>query len=787
VAAEDSFGPLLRESQDSDPGFYDALKIIVAPEKHAPRASHTEDILLWHTQQVRHHFIQHALPLLSACESNLSAAEVLVGSIHTLEAAHRQYLYGLHLILRMLDETASQAALRRFRHDLHAIIGNSMTPALIAALRAVLRRLLRISLKMPRTGTRTDEADVSSTRGKLLDLVESLHKVGLAGERFQVLFAEMMDGMMAEYINTTYARLWSSDDERKKKQRKKSPPESRPLRPVPSLCIADLNDWIEDYYSRIAFQVLSCLGVGQIAWADVEKWKEIAVGRLATLRINELFDIVLHWPDSKGGLDDLRSSVTTPQRRLQLTDALSESLQRRLLHPGCSTLKILRVYISLIRTFHALDSSKVLLDRVVHSLQLYLCQRDDAVRIVVTGLLSNPEDTKSEIGQTKLADLAVLLNDPAQSRRQAPDDEDLEWDDMEWMPIPADASANYKRPKSEDVIGTLINALGSQDVFIKEFQSIIGERLLSRQVEFQQETKVLKLLKKRFGEHALQNCDVMIKDIQDSRRVDAAICKAIVSVQGAPESTSLPPIYHTKILSRLFWPNIVREHFLVPAPVLEVQAQYGRGYEQLKSSRKLTWLDHLGTAGVRLTLSDRVVDLECKTYQAAVIYAFGDDESEAETRPVRLTATDLEEKLQMDIDLVEEALSFWAHKTILQEMEDGTFTVLETRDESAPPGTPSAASPVKASSSAADALLKKPKRTMNAKEKEQRQMYWQFIVGMLTNSAASMGLGQIFMILKTMIPGGFPWSNEELQEFLADKVLEEELEITGGKYKLPRK
>ena len=73
------------------------------------------------------------------------------------------------------------------------------------------------------------------------------------------------------------------------------------------------------------------------------------------------------------------------------------------------------------------------------------------------------------------------------------------------------------------------------------------------------------------------------------------------------------------------------------------------------------------------------------------------------------------------------------------------------------------------------------------KEKEKRQVYWQFIVGMLTNSSPTMPLGQISMMMKMLIADGFPWSNEELQEFLGEKIADGELEIVGGKYKLVKK
>lgn len=76
---------------------------------------------------------------------------------------------------------------------------------------------------------------------------------------------------------------------------------------------------------------------------------------------------------------------------------------------------------------------------------------------------------------------------------------------------------------------------------------------------------------------------------------------------------------------------------------------------------------------------------------------------------------------------------------------------------------------------------------MSEKEKEKRQVYWQFVVGMLTNSGPAMPLGQIAMMMKMLIADGFPWSNEELQEFLGEKIAEGELELAGGKYKLVKR
>ncbi|KAJ6787107.1 hypothetical protein PWT90_07228 [Aphanocladium album] len=776
VAIEDSFGTLPPQSQDGDEAFYEALPIVLDPAANVPRATHTEDILLWHARQVRQHFVHHVLPLLAACAGLADTSQVVASTVNTLAAAHRQYLNGLLLVVRGIpDEAAAEAATSTFRRDLHAVIGNSWTEGLINALHPALRRLLRTILGTGRPfdgGHSVEDPNASSAREELLNLLESLQKVGLAGDKFQVLFAELMDNCMHEFIQTAYAGVWDAPEAQGTNTRSAIPG-----------CMAHLCDWVENQYGRLAVEVFSRLG-GQVKWADVEQWREIAIGRLATLRIHELFDIVLHWPETKGGLDDLGYSVTTPQRRLELTDTFSAALQHRLLHPGRSTLEILQTYISMIRTFHALDHSKVLLDRVVHALQLYLCQRDDAIRIVVTGLLANPKGDHAVEAKTKLVELAVIINEASQQQRTAVDEEDLDWSDMNWVPDPVDAGVNYKRPKNEDVVGTLISALGSQDIFIKEFQLIIAERLLSKQPGFQQEIKVLGLLKKRFGEAALQNCDVMVKDIQDSRRVDAVLRR---NIRGAQQPGAPALSYHSKILSRLFWPSLAKETFKVPAPVAELQAQYEAGFEQLKSSRKLGWLDNLGTATVSLEFEDRTVEVECKTYEAAVIYEFQGDGAQSDTGAQQRTFEEIWQSLMIDEDALELALRFWVSKKVLKDIGNQTYVVLERLDSEQDGGDAPDDVSVDEGAEASGGASPKKTKAMDPKEAERRTVYWQFILGMLTNSAPAMPLGQIAMMMKMLIADGCSWSNEELQEFLDEKIAAGELELAGGKYRLLKK
>ncbi|KAL5614880.1 hypothetical protein BROUX41_004960 [Berkeleyomyces rouxiae] len=758
----------------------DSLRITLNPEREVSHAPKKENLVVWHTKQMYYHYTQTVKPLLDLDQSHREIEARLIDIIHTLESAARLYMSRSELMLEGMDDAQSHTTRVQFLREMHGMIASSQTEYFHEAVESLLKSYTHSVLL-------EDTAGQSDKRDRFLALVDSLLKIGLAGRRFEIMFATAMNEVLKEYIETAYGDIFTQQiDVGHVLSTSNTAWGNRKV--TVSHNISMLYSWIEDNFSLLAVEIVGKLGQS-ITWSNVIAWKENALCILASLRSSQLYDIVLHWPESRGGLLDLKSCVTTTAQRSHITSVFSRDLERRLLHPGSSTLHILQVYISIIRTFHALDGSKVLLDRVVPSLQLYLCQRVDAIRIVVTGLLSSPNDMGTDEGKSKLAELSTILNSAPRAKRTGLEDEDQDWDDMNWNPAPIDAAANFKRPRTEDVIGTLISALGSQEMFIKEFHIIVGERLLSVSSDLQQEAKVLNLLKKRYGDTALQHCDVMLRDMIESKKLDDSVIDAISSASATHDENSLPQC-SAKILSRLYWPNIEREHLLIPECVTKAQKQYSENYSRIKTSRKLTWLDHMGTATVELELESRTVKVDCKTYMASVIYAFGDDAQEdgngRDGCPMQLTVDDLEIKLQMDTDYIEEALAFWVKHKVLYQVSEGTYAVLERGDENTDPQAKEHASETGADVAVTDGGNSGNKKPAAA-NREKGPMYWQFIVGMLTNSPTAMPLSRMVMMLRMLVPGGFAWTDEEFQEFMAEKVEAGEAELTAGKYRLVKK
>ena len=275
----------------------------------------------------------------------------------------------------------------------------------------------------------------SRARESTLSSLKMLQTVGLGGNAAQIIFAEVMSDLLALYIGKTYAERWEG----------------------PSGILKELRTWVEDYFARFIVEVLVILQPAplhhdnaspiqsQVTLADVTNWQRKAVRDLGSLRIKEMFDIVIGWEsnesNNRGAIEDLTPYLKTPAARSHLTNALSQEISTRLLHPGASTTEILQVYICIVRAFAYLEPKGVLLDRVARPIRRYLQDRADTIKIIVGGLLADPDAEKDN--PDALADLAIELN--TISDISGEDDDGEDWDDVTWMPDPVDAGLGKYR------------------------------------------------------------------------------------------------------------------------------------------------------------------------------------------------------------------------------------------------------------------------------------------------------------------------------------------------------
>ncbi|KAG8469363.1 hypothetical protein KFE25_005818 [Diacronema lutheri] len=493
-----------------------------------------------------------------------------------------------------------------------------------------------------------------------------------------------------------------------------------------------------------------------------------------SLRSAELFDIVCDFPDSRAALLDLALCLRHTHQHAQLAASLRAALENRLLRPGVATAQVLQLYIQTIQALHLLDPTGLLLQRVSAPVCDYLQRRTDTVHQIVKSIIDNA--AAPELGAPLLADGDGADSDADGSaggggRAAAPLDAALRW-----RPLAADAdiAGSAAARARGDVLSMLVSIYGSREVFVSEYRAMLADKILgpagARAFDADHERKNIESLKVRFGEAALQQCEVMLRDLTESRRVGRVLGEA-----AAPREGTLDGAFNVTVLSRSCWPALPDDEGLAIHPTVERSlSRFERLYAHHKSPRKLVWKRSLGAVKLDLEIGGvTVCDVVCTPAQATILLHFADEG--------RWALRQLAEKMGVDATALRRKMSHWLSRGYLVEVEgaaEATFEVAahlggggqelaQAHDDDDGGGD--------AAGSAADAL---------EREKE-TGVLTAFISNMLTNLGA-LPLSRIHTMLKMFLSGTrkYDQSEAQLDALLMRLVEEDKLEFAAGKFSL---
>ncbi|PVI06979.1 hypothetical protein DM02DRAFT_609353 [Periconia macrospinosa] len=803
-----------RRTRDVD----DALNYLLVGAGKTPDGAKAEEGLVgWYTNEVRLHYAKYVRPdLRELWEKEIPLSdtwETLEETQRILDHAQKFYLHPFdEHIVPFLHQDASnmtirvsrdadtvdaglvEAAKSKFQRDMQAAFSHSLpskrfSKTLSHVLYDAGCRLFRFYIRQDGVQPSAAPEDTNGVRARMTTLLVNLQGVGLGGEMAQKAFAHSMDKIIDTFIGSHYTKVdWFSK----------------------ASVVPSMRNWVENGFRPLAELVLKCLQCQStnVDSTQMKQWQEMALARLGRARVENLFDFVINWDRSLGAILDLKEYLKLDGAKEFLKNHFSRQVSRRLLHQGATTTYILNVYISIIRAFHRLEPKGVLLQSVARPIRRYLKDREDTARIIISSLLIDIEDEKGkniplngELSYEIASEMAKPFAQPDNV------DDEFNWNDMNWQPLPHDASPEYKKSKIEDVIYFLLTLWDRED-FINELKNIFGDHLLRCQdPEFQLEIRLLELIKMRLGEEKLQACEVMLRDVLESRRINDAIRTAaessnrrelILQTPRTPRSKALRPrpqkslsissasppalALNAQILSSFFWPVLRDDDFHVPAEILSLQKDYESRFERIKGMRKLRWMNALGESRITLEFEDRTEEFEhLAPWQVSVIYAFqpqpGEDPSGG-GKGISRTITQLEEMLEMDESLVKQAIAFWIGKSVLRETSDSTYIVVENRSSTDNPVDSDAAAAAKelAEVQAAQTSTVKSQADLLSEKKD---VYMSFIVGMLTNQG-NMGVARILMMMRMMVQGGFPFAEEEVKALLVELEGKEKVVGLGG-------
>lgn len=473
----------------------------------------------------------------------------------------------------------------------------------------------------------------------------------------------------------------------------------------------------------------------------------LAREKLAELRVSELFDMILCIEKSALAVADLKAVMHTPELRAKTVSVLQKDCTNRLLNNGVDTASIILFYWDLVKVLADLDPRGVILDKVTPAIHRYLKERPDTVEIIVNGIIGEQGSPLYKLSQ-ELSPYPI-------------EDTQISNDllDISWQPDPVDAPLDFVKKQTRDIVSTFFMLFDNQEVYIKQLNNVFSEKLLAinSASELTKLAAKAESLKKRFGERQLQNIHVMIRDVRKSIKLQER------------SHTAHPSLENTNpmVLSQRYWSSINDEKGCFPQGFNQLADQFAEVFEHHYPRRRVSWLPGDSRVSLKLDLEDRTLDVFAIPEQAAVINCFaGVGENSASV---------IASVLEIDVSRVEKALIFWVAQGVLKKLDEDSdcYSVLETIDEMAQLGV-------------VDPLLDE---TTGASKKaaEEMMVYWQYIVGMLTN-LGSLPVEKIHSFLVMFVPKDDPYvkTKEELEQFLYVMVDQEKLLESDGKFSLKK-
>lgn len=487
-----------------------------------------------------------------------------------------------------------------------------------------------------------------------------------------------------------------------------------------------------------------------------DRLQNILYDAFTTIRMEQLFDIIIEFPESHDALEDLKECLEVTNMRSKLITSLRSSLETRLLHPGVNTSDILTAYISAIKALRVLDRSGVVLQVVSEPVCKYLRSREDTVRCIISSLR---EDSCGELACELMKGIPLKLEDTFPHEEEVDD-----WD--KWCPDPVDVdpAKTSESQRSSDIIGILVNIYGSKELFVNEYRSLLADRILTTfSYNTEREIRYLELLKLRFGESQLHFCEVMLKDIADSKRLNTHLNSGEFK---SYEQGDFP--VNTMILSAQFWPSFKEEKLILPEYIWKHLKNYTTAFEALKGNRTLVWKPHLGNVDLEIELKERTLQLSVSPVHATILWHF-------QEKP-RWTINELSAEMQMQSSVLRRKITFWQNHGILHEEENDIFELMEDQKKNKD----------------SVVMIEDEEESVTASsqdmKEEELQTFWSFIVGMLTNME-SLPLERIHSMLRMFAVQGTSTNEcsiEDMKQFLEKKVRDRQLVYTAGMFKLPK-
>jgi anaphase-promoting complex subunit 2 len=145
-----------------------------------------------------------------------------------------------------------------------------------------------------------------------------------------------------------------------------------------------------------------------------------------------------------------------------------------------------------------------------------------------------------------------------------------------------------------------VNIYGSRELFVNEYRMMLADKLLQNlEFDTDRDVQTLELLKLRFGEDSLQQCEIMVRDIEDSKRLNLNVRSTMENPASQAEGAGAQATrVDATIVSQQFWPPLQGESFTLHPEVAKDIDAFKDAYHLLRNPRSLDWNPSLGSVQV---------------------------------------------------------------------------------------------------------------------------------------------------------------------------------------------
>uniref|UniRef100_A0A0N4Z4B1 Anaphase-promoting complex subunit 2 n=1 Tax=Parastrongyloides trichosuri TaxID=131310 RepID=A0A0N4Z4B1_PARTI len=383
-----------------------------------------------------------------------------------------------------------------------------------------------------------------------------------------------------------------------------------------------------------------------------------------------IFDAIIAYPETGNDIKIMGKIMEKfgVEGRDMISKCIIESINRELLHVGVCTDVILKVYASCVESLKILDNTCVMMHRICKIIKDYIKKRPDTVRSIVNYLINDSSSdwhTKTQQNSGLIVDEEDMAQVNDEFLPSVEENTIRYW--KQWKPDPPDAPPGDSRfyRQSSDLFNMLVSIYGSKELFVKEYRQLLSERLIEEEfADIVSEKRYLELMKRRFTDGELQNCEVMLKDIKDSRLTDIKL----------DEKNIVKFSTQVRVISKHFWPKIEYLTFKLPDIFKDATNKYKKSFEEFRASRTLTYYSSSGTVLLNVELNGVYIDMSVSIIQACILLSF--------TKTECSTVADVVDTLKLPRNIVKKGLEYWTslgYLTPVEMNDDEGYALVKTQ------------------------------------------------------------------------------------------------------------